>query len=295
MFVEYKDCYEYLKVKDYKTSSITKPKDKTIVYISKKIEFELRNLNEVNECFVFCDERIHIEDSLSLKHIFCMVKNPAEAFGVTIEKLYRNRDIDRRYVVKNGIEMGENVHIGENTVIEPGVVIGHDVSIGDGCYIKRGSILKNCRIGDNCIIYEHVLIGNIPFNYYDDNQGIAHRMCPSGDVVIGNNVDLGTNSVVDCGTVSSTLIENDVKIDSNCHIAHDVYIDRGVEITGFSVIGAFCQIGEKSRIYSSKILKRLCVGNNAEICFNSCVMKDVRDKERVLGYPAKVIGYTEGF
>lgn len=291
MIIDYKESYDYLKLRKYKTSSIMSPKDNTIVYISKKIEFAINNLYEVCNCFVFCDKEIYVKDDLNSKHIFCIVENPAAAFGITMEKLYQDKIYNKKFIIKNRVEMGENIQIGENTVLDPDVVIGHDVCIGSNCHIMRGCILKACRIGDNCNIYERVLIGNIPYNYYIGEQGESIRMSPTGNIIIGSNVDIGANSIIDCGTVSSTIIGDNVKIDVNCHIGHDANIRRDVMITGYSLIGAFSQIGERTHIYSSKILKRIQIGKDVEICFNSCVMKDVRDGEKVLGYPARVIGH----
>ena len=114
-------------------------------------------------------------------------------------------------------------------------------------------------------------------------------MVSVGKVIIDNHVGIGSNTVVDRGTVSDSIIRENTQIDANCMIGHDAIIEKDVTVTGMSIVGSFSHIGDETNIYSAKILKRINIGRNVDILYNSCVMRNVKDNVRVLGYPAKVI------
>lgn len=291
MLLSYEKSTEYIVENNYGISTISRPENHTVLFIMKKIEEQLKNLYDCEDCFVFFQEGISLPDDLMERHTFCRVENAATAFSLYVRETYGKKRMEnrkRKYRDREGSLIGENVSIGEGTHIEPGCLIDHDVSIGRNCTILFGAVLRNCRIGDNCTIYEHAMIGNEPFNYYEENGRLV-RTIPVGDVVVRDDVEIGAYSVIDRGTTSHTIIKEDVKMDANVRIGHDAVVGRGVEISGPAGVGAFCEIGEKASIFSAKIIKRVKIGRNSIVGFHSGVIKDVPDDVKVFGYPARII------
>lgn len=152
--------------------------------------------------------------------------------------------------IDNYVVIGDNVSIGNNCQIHPHVVIGNNVKIGDNITIyPNATIYDNVTIGDNCVLHSGVAIGSDGFGNAQANNKSWSRIPQVGGVVIGNNVDIGANTTVDCGTFTPTIIEDGVVIDNLVQIAHNVVIGAYsgiaacVGIAGSSKIGKYCQLG----------------------------------------------------
>ena len=292
MYISFEEAYDYLQERDYKISSIAKPEDHSIVYISIKIQNVLANLQNHKDVFVFAQNGIEIGSEYENDNIFCMVDDPSVAFAGYLKTVYGKREKENRLrkytLTESGYTCGENVSIGENTYIEPGVFIDHDVVIGNDCVIKFGAILRNCIIGNGCTVYESVVIGNEPYNFYYENGYHTHTIAV-GKAVLMDRVDVGAHSIVDRGTLTDTTLYDDVKLDTYVHIGHDAVVKKSSFVTSSSIVGGFCEVGEDSKICSAVLMKRIKVGNNAFVGLNSGVISDVADGAEVFGYPARVI------
>ena len=104
--------------------------------------------------------------------------------------------------------IGDEVEIGDDTVIHPNV-----------------SVICPCKIGRGCEIFPGVVIGADGFGYYMEHD-IPYREIHFRGVVIGDHVDIGTNTCVDRGLLTDTVICDHVKIDNLCHIGHNVKIEE---------------------------------------------------------------------
>lgn len=291
MLVSYSESTKFIVDNDYGISAITRPESHTVLFMNKKIEDKIVRLYDCDDCFLFFQKGITIPNDLDSRHTFCEVDDAAKAFSLYCKDVYGKKIIEdrrKKYTDKDRSLIGENVKIGKGTYIEPGCLIDHDVVIGENCVIKYGSVLRHCRIGNNCTIYEQVMIGNEPFNYHDEN-GEAARTIAVGDVRIANNVDIGAHTVVDRGTTTHTVIGENTKVDANVRIAHDAILADNVEVTSWSLVGAFAEIGERTAVFSADIMKRVMIGHDSVIGFDSVVIKDVPDSVEVFGYPARVI------
>lgn len=185
--------------------------------------------------------------------------------------------------ISDFVSLGDNVVIGDNCQIYPNVTIGNNVVIGDNVLIYANvSIYANVRIGDNCIFHSGAVIGSDGFGYAPDNKEKWHKRWHKipqiGGVVIGNDVEIGANTAVDCGTFTPTIIEDGVVIDNLVQIAHNVKIGTNtaiagcVGIAGSAVIGARCQIAGAAGVHG-----HIHVADNTVIGGSSGVTKSISE------------------
>jgi len=159
--------------------------------------------------------------------------------------------------------IGENCDIADDSVIAANVVIGNNVRIGHGAKVGAGSVLGNginigmniniianvtitdgCRIGDNVTLHPGCVIGSDGFGYAPTESRAWCKIPQLGTVVIGNNVDIGANTTVDCGALDNTVIGDGVKIDNLVQIAHNVEIGEHSAIAGCTGIAGSTVIGK---------------------------------------------------
>ena len=164
-------------------------------------------------------------------------------------------------VVDPAATLGERVEVGPNAVIGAGVTLGDDVIIGPGCVvgadttIGAGSrlhanvtVCHGVVIGARAILHSGCVIGGDGFGFAHDGAR-WHKIAQLGGVVLGDDVEVGSCSSIDRGALGDTLIGNDVKIDSQVQIAHNVQIgDHSalagcVGIAGSTKVGKHCMLG----------------------------------------------------
>ena len=121
--------------------------------------------------------------------------------------------------------VGRHTVVGDNTVIHEHVYIGENCKIGTGCIFYPGvRIYPGMVIGNNVILHSGVVIGADGFGNAPQPDGSWEKIEHLGNVVIGNDVEIGANTTVDRAQMESTIIGNGVKIDNLCQIAHNVII-----------------------------------------------------------------------
>lgn len=177
----------------------------------------------------------------------------------------------------SGLAISPSAKIGEGTHIQPNVFIGHHVTIGKNCLIHANvSIGNHSTIGDNVIIHSGTVLGGDGFYYKKRDWGFD-KLRSVGNVVIGNDVEIGANCTIDRGVTASTSIGAGTKLDNLIQIGHDTVIGRKcliasqVGIAGCVVIGdevtLWGQVGIKSDVrIASKVvvMAQSGVGNDLE-------------------------------
>jgi len=140
-------------------------------------------------------------------------------------------------------QIADGVYIGPGCVIEEGVVIGKNTRLD-----ANVTICKNSRIGMNSIIHPGVVIGSDGFGFANDN-GRWIKIAQIGRAIIGDDVEIGANTTIDCGAMGDTVIGNGVKLDNLIQVGHNVKIGEHTAIAaqtgiaGSTVIGSYCAIG----------------------------------------------------
>jgi UDP-3-O-[3-hydroxymyristoyl] glucosamine N-acyltransferase len=170
-------------------------------------------------------------------------------------------DIHPSAVIAADVQLGERVAIGANAVIESGVVLGDDVRIGPGCFVGKNTRLgarsrlwanvtlyHNITMGSDCLVQSGTVIGADGFGYANE-RGEWIKIPQLGGVTIGNRVEIGACTTIDRGALEDTRIADNVIIDNQCQIAHNVEIGYGTAVAGSTVmagslkVGKYCIIG----------------------------------------------------
>lgn len=145
--------------------------------------------------------------------------------------------------------IGDRVKIGKNVIIGSGCSIGDDSNIGDNCRLEaRVTFYHKVHIGDRAIIHSGVVIGGDGFGFAESPQG-WHKVPQLGSVIIGNDVEIGSNTTIDRGALKDTIIEDGVKLDNLIQIGHNVKIGAHTiiaactAVAGSVTIGKYCVIG----------------------------------------------------
>ena len=152
------------------------------------------------------------------------------------------------------VSIGRGCTIGEGVSIGPGCVIEDDCIIGSGSrLVARVFIGRNCQLGQRVIVHPGVVIGA-------DGFGLAMasgrwlKVPQMGRVVIGDDCEIGANTTIDRGAIDDTVLEEDVRLDNQVQIAHNVHIGAHsalagcVGVAGSTRIGRYCMIAGASGI-----------------------------------------------
>ncbi|HCN84100.1 MAG TPA: UDP-3-O-(3-hydroxymyristoyl)glucosamine N-acyltransferase [Sphingobacteriaceae bacterium] len=194
------------------------------------------------------------------------VKDAYSAFSVLLE-MYNTMKLD-----KKGIEqpsfidpsavigkdvyigafayIGPNAIIGDNSKIYPQAYIGDNVKIGDNSTLFAGvKVYFDCVIGNRIIIHSGAIIGSDGFGFAPQSDGSYTKISQIGNVIIEDDVEVGSNTTIDRATIGSTIIRKGVKLDNLIQLAHNVEVGANTVIasqtgvSGSTKIGGNCIIG----------------------------------------------------
>lgn len=134
--------------------------------------------------------------------------------------------------ISQNVFIGENVKIGAFVEILPGAVIMPQVEILDHSKIYPNvTIYPFTKIGKNCRIHSGTVIGSDGYGY-TFHQGQHKKIWHMGGVEIHDDVEIGSNTCIDMGTFSPTIIGAGTRIDNQVQVAHNVKLGRGVILCG---------------------------------------------------------------
>lgn len=198
-----------------------------------------------------------------------------------------------------GAQVDPTAHIGSHCVLGPGVRVGartrllggnhlgRDCHVGnDVCLFPNVVLYDRSHVGDRVTIHAGTVIGSDGFGYVFD-EGRHRKVLQVGNVMIHDDVEIGANAAIDRGALGSTIIGKGTKIDNLVHVAHNVVIGRHcvimgqVGFAGSTHVGDYCVVASQSGIAG-----HLKLGNQSTVGAKSGVMRDVPEKETVLGIPA---------
>ena len=198
--------------------------------------------------------------------------------------------IDDSSILKKNIQIDPFVHIeadckiNDNVVIQSNCKIGPNVVIGSNSIIHSNSNLQDCVIGSDCVIQSGAVIGGAGFGF-DPKSKV--RINHIGNVVIGDNCNIGSNTTIDRAVFDSTIISKNSFIDNLVQIAHNVFIGEEAIIASQTGIAGSTKIGNNALIGGQAgIAGHLTIGNNVRIAAKSGVTKNISDNSIIAGFPA---------
>ena len=245
-----------------------------------------------------------------IKTTLIKVKDAYQAFGSLLD-LYEKAKKDSRKGIENPshihetakigtdvyigafTSIGRNASVGNDTKIFPQVFIGDNVTVGENCIIYAGvRIYDDCVIGNNCILHAGAVVGSDGFGFAPQEDGTYKKIPQLGNVVLEDDVEIGANTAIDCGTFGSTIIRKGAKIDNLVQIAHNCEIGENTVIAGQTGLAGSCKVGKNCKFAGQVGLAgHLTIGNNVQIGAQSGVSKSIKDNETVLSSPA--VNYKE--
>tara|TARA_R110002124_G_scaffold55108_2_gene156063 strand:- start:26582 stop:27529 length:948 start_codon:yes stop_codon:yes gene_type:complete len=178
--------------------------------------------------------------------------------------------VDPTAYVGPGVFVGAGSRIGANAIIHPNVVIYDRVIIGARVIVNAGTV-----------------IGADGFGYERNEAGELEKFPHLGGVVIEDDVEIGSNTSIDRGTLGNTVIRQRARIDNQVHIAHNVVVGEDAAVIAQSMVGGSVAIGPRAWLApASVVMNQVRVGADSTVGLGAVVVKAVPDGQTVMGSPA---------
>lgn len=227
---------------------------------------------------------------ISLLHFFNPYPKPEPVITLTTDLKGRITEEDKKRLVKINSSIAEDVFIGgqvligRNTTIATGSVLMGNNYIGAGVELKTGVILHpqvvihhGTTIGKRTVLHAGTVIGSDGFGYEQTTEGMV-KIPQIGKVIVGNDVEIGSNCSIDRATLNHTKIGDRVKIDNLVQIGHNVIIGDDCIIVSQTGIAGSCTIGN-----------RVVIGGQVGIADNVQIGDDVKIVSKSGIYAGKII------
>jgi UDP-3-O-[3-hydroxymyristoyl] glucosamine N-acyltransferase len=178
--------------------------------------------------------------------------------------------------------------IGPGTVVGASVLIGEHCRIGARCVIEKGCTLgADCRIDSGAIIRYGTVVGSDGFGNARE-RGVFIRIPAFGNVVIGDDAEIGANTTIDRGNFAATVVGKGVKLDNLIHVAHNVMIDEHTAIAAQTGISGSTRIGKRVLIGGQAgFAGHIDIGDDAFVGAKAGVSKSIEAGAKITGYPAR--------
>ena len=184
--------------------------------------------------------------------------------------------------------IGERAQIGAGTTLEAGAIVADDARVGaDSILHQRATVLEGCVLGARVVIHSGAVIGSEGFGWAFE-EGRLQKIPQVGNVVLGDDVEIGANTCVDRAQTGSTSVGTGSKIDNLCQIGHNCRIGEHTALAaqcglaGTTVIGDYTQVGGQAGFKG-----HITIGSRVKIGAGSAVWGDVPDDGFVSGRPAR--------
>ena len=232
-----------------------------------------------------------------------VVKNPRAAFAMVMAHFHpvplpqgkisnnvrmgQHVSMGKQVEIGDFVSIGNHVNLGDRVILGPGVVLDDHVSIGDDTAVAANVVIKaHCRLGCRALIQAGTIIGSDGFGFAQEDD--RHLKIPqTGNVIIGDDVEIGANNTIDRGTFGSTRIGNGVITDNLVHVAHNVVVgDHTLLLAQLGIAGSV-SIGKNTIIAGQVgVAPHVTIGDYVMVGPQSGVGKSIADKQVFTGTPA---------
>ena len=230
--------------------------------------------------------------NLAMSWVLPLFDNKKERFEWGSEK-HNSSFVDPTAQLGARVKVGPGAFIGANTVIGQGTLIGanavieNDVVIGQHCIIHPLAFIgARTVMGQRCEIQPHASLGPDGFGFVTDQSGQQRKIPQLGQVILGDDVEIGANTTIDRATLTETKIASGTKFDKNCHLAHNCEIGKNSLIAaGFMTAGS-TKIGANFMTGGGSVVSdHLTISDNVMLAGRSTVTKDISAPGAYGGYP----------
>jgi UDP-3-O-[3-hydroxymyristoyl] glucosamine N-acyltransferase len=189
--------------------------------------------------------------------------------------------------------IGTNVKIGNNTKIYPHVYIGDNCTVGDNTTLFSGvKMYHDCHIGNNVVVHSSTVIGSDGFGFAPQDGKEFAKVPQIGNVVIEDNIEIGSNCSIDRATLGSTILRKGVKLDNLVQIAHNVEVGENTVIAGLSGVAGSTKVGKNVMIAAQVgIVGHIKIADGVKIAGQAGVGSSIeKENEIVQGSPSFPLG-----
>ena len=135
--------------------------------------------------------------------------------------------------------------VGEHAYIGPGAVVGPNCKVGDHCRVlANATLVRNVVTGSRCIFHSGCVIGSDGFGNAKTPEGWV-KVPQVGGVRIGNDVEVGACTSIDCGAIDDTIIGDGVRLDNQIQIGHNVHLGEHTAIAASAAVAGSTRIGKR--------------------------------------------------
>jgi UDP-3-O-[3-hydroxymyristoyl] glucosamine N-acyltransferase len=186
------------------------------------------------------------------------------------------------------VVLGRGVRLGDRSAVAEGVSLGDGVTVGEDTVIgPRAVLYRQTTVGARVVIKAGAVIGGPGFGYLSDAGG-HHRIPHVGACIIEDEVEIGSNTCVDRGSISDTIIGKGTKLDNLVHVGHNVQLGhRCLVMAGVGIAGS-THIGNDVILAGHVgVTDHLVIGDRVRLAAKSAVFGDVPAGATFSGHPAR--------
>jgi UDP-3-O-[3-hydroxymyristoyl] glucosamine N-acyltransferase len=233
-----------------------------------------------------------------------LVEDPTEALLIVAREF--DRQADHPAGVHPSAILGAGIRLGHEVSVGPQCVLGDDVQLGRGCRLGPGVVLEDgvilgdatvldsrvvCHrgtvIGSRVMVQAGAILGGVGFGFHTGEDGHS-RLPHVGRCIIEDDVEIGSNTCIDRGSLDDTVIGAGTKIDNLVQIAHNVRIGKRCFIAAEVGISGSCRIGDEVVMAGQVgIAGHITVGDRARLAAQSGLSGDVPEGADYGGTPAR--------
>lgn len=213
----------------------------------------------------------------------------------------RKKGIHPTAIVEESATVGRDVYIGPYVYVGDGAIVEDDVQlyphtyVGDMVRIKTQTILyagvkiyAKCEVGERCIIHAGAVIGSDGFGFAQDADGRFIKIPQIGNVIVGNDCEIGANTTIDRAASGATRIHDNVKLDNLIQIAHNVEVGANTVMAAQSGVAGSTKVG-RNCMFGGQVglVGHIEIADGVQIGAQSGISNSVRSaKDPLMGSPA---------
>ncbi len=192
--------------------------------------------------------------------------------------------------VAESARVSSSASVGANAVIEDGARVGDGAIIGSGTVIGANAVIGNqCRLAANVTICHAVIVGRRVVIHSgavlgSDGYGLAFdqgrwvKVPQLGSVEIGDDCEIGANTTIDRGAIGNTVLEQDVRLDNQIQIAHNVFIGAHTAMAGCVAVAGSTRIGKNCQFAGdSGLAGHLEIADNVTLMARAMVTRSIAE------------------